>query len=242
MSGPSDAALFEALEATWAPAGRALHEGWILRDGAGGGKRVSAASLAAPDAPVEAAEAAMRARGATPLFSLQPDQTGLDADLARRGYARLDPTRIYAAASEDIARHDPAGFHAIRCAAPLGIMKEIWVVGGIGPARIAVMARSGAARSYILGRLSERAAGCAFVARAGGIAMLHALEVAPNFRRAGLGRTLTGAAAAWARDQGCPVFALAVTEANTGARALYEGLGMIARTHYHYRIAPENRP
>ncbi|MEL6235383.1 MAG: GNAT family N-acetyltransferase [Pseudomonadota bacterium] len=242
MTTPSEAELFAALEATWAPAAREEGNGWVLRDGAGGGKRVSAASAMSDDADIAWAEAAMRARGQTPLFSLRPDQAGLDEALADRGYAMLDPTLLYAAPAQTIAAHDPAGFHVIRCAAPLAIMHEIWADGGIGPARRAVMARSGSARVYLLGRLNDRPAGCAFAAIDRDIAMLHALEVAPGFRRGGLGRSATGAAAAWAVDQGCTTLALAVVEANAAARALYESLGMTVRSRYHYRFMPEDRP
>ena len=38
-------------------------------------------------------------------------------------------------------------------------------------------------------------------------------------------------------DHGAGVLALAVTEANAGARAMYEGAGMREAARYHYRIA-----
>ncbi|MEM9199275.1 MAG: GNAT family N-acetyltransferase, partial [Pseudomonadota bacterium] len=191
MTAPTEAAFFDALEATWAPAAREERNGWVLRDGAGGGKRVSAANATTDEADIAWAEAAMRGRGQTPLFSLRPDQAGLDAALAARGYVMRDPTLLYAAPAEAIAAHDPAGFHVIRCGASLAIMNEVWAQGGVGPARRAVMDRSGSARVYLLGRLNDRPAGCAFVAIDRDIAMLHALEVAPGFRRSGLGRSAT---------------------------------------------------
>ncbi|RMH46254.1 MAG: GNAT family N-acetyltransferase [Alphaproteobacteria bacterium] len=244
-AAPAPGALLAAMEATWAPAARIALGPWTLRRGEGGGKRVSAATAqdaAAAAARIDEAAAAMRAMGQRPLFMLLPGQEALDAALAAQGYRIVDPVLVYHAPAEALAGLDPRGFHAIRCAAPLAIMRELWAAGGIGPGRLGVMARSGAARCFLLGRHRDRPAACGFVAAAGDVAMLHALHVAPDSRRAGMGRALTGAAAAWALEQGAPHLGLAVTEANLPARRLYEGLGMAARARYHYRALPEDEP
>ncbi len=55
--------LFEVVDHTWPAARRWTENGWTLRDGQGGGKRVSAATRLAPDADIELAEAAMRKHG-----------------------------------------------------------------------------------------------------------------------------------------------------------------------------------
>ena len=65
--------------------------------------------------------------------------------------------------------------------------------------------------------------------------MLHALEVAPDQRRRGLGQVLMRAAAAWARGAGATDLGLAVTAANAPARALYRSLGFVDVDGYHYR-------
>ena len=44
------------------------------------------------------------------------------------------------------------------------------------------------------------------------------------------------AAADWARGQGADWLGLVVTEANGGARALYDSLGMVVAARYHYRV------
>jgi GNAT superfamily N-acetyltransferase len=116
-------------------------------------------------------------------------------------------------------------------------MAEIWGAGGIGPERLAVMARAPEPRAYILGRLGDRAAGAAFVALHGEVAMAHAIEVAASFRRQGLGAALTAAAAAWGVAHGARTFALAVTGKNAAARALYARLGMAEAHRYHSREA-----
>ena len=197
-----------------------------LRRGAGGGNRASAASLdaARADADPGEAEAAMRAWGQPPLFRIWPGEAALDARLAARGYVERDPTLILAAPAAAVAV--PPGEAAVFGSGPLACMAEIWAAGGIGPARLAVMARVPEPRCYLLGRLDDRPAGAAFVALAGRFAVLHALEVAPFARRHGLGARMTAAAAHWAHAQGAETLALAVTRANASARALYGRLGL----------------
>ena len=236
---PTDAGpLRAALAATWPPAEIRRAGPWILRRGAGGGNRASAASLdAAADADADPgeAEAAMRAWGQPPLFRIGPDEAALDARLAARGYVERDPTLILAAPAAAVAV--PPGEAAVFGSGPLACMAEIWAAGGIGPARLAVMARVPEPRCYLLGRLDDRPAGAAFLALAGPFAVLHALEVAPFARRHGLGARMTAAAAHWARAQGAETFALAVTRANAPARALYAAAGDGARRHVATTIA-----
>ena len=83
-------------------------------------------------------------------------------------------------------------------------MAEIGAAGGVGPARLAVMARAPEPRAFILGRLGDRPAGAAFAALHGGVAMLHAVEVAPFARRQGLATAIAAAAAAWGLAHGAP--------------------------------------
>lgn len=235
---------FTALTATW-PAAELHGMGpWTLRRGAGGGNRTSAATLDgeadAPDGLPAEAEAAMRGWGQRPLVMVRPGEDGLDAALEGRGWGAHDATRLLAAPVEALAA--PGDLVAIPSELPLAAMESIWAGGGIGPGRLAVMARAPGARTYILGRLGDRPAGAAFVAVEGSVAMLHALEVAGFARRRGLAVRMTRAAADWAQAAGAKTLALAVTRANTGAQALYEGLGMTEAGAYHYRIAPETRP
>jgi hypothetical protein len=169
-----------ALTATWPALETRTSGPFILRRGAGGGNRVSAATLAsAADAgadPAEA-EAAMRAWGQTPLFRIRRGEEALDARLAARGYVGRDPTLILAARVAAIAAEP--GEAAVLGAGPLACMAEIWAADGIGPARLAVMARVAGPSTYVLGRLDDHPAGAAFVAAHGRVAMLHALTVAP---------------------------------------------------------------
>ncbi|WP_296640207.1 GNAT family N-acetyltransferase [Roseinatronobacter sp.] len=228
MIGPD--ACMAALSATW-PAARAWsQDGWTLRDGAGGGKRASAASA---EAGARAADlAGLMPDGA--LAMLRPGEEALESDLAALGYSVVDPTLIYAAPVDDLAQKPPH-VSLFDIWPPLAIMREIWADGDIGPARLAVMDRVTGPKTGLIARLSDRAVGCGFCAIHDGIAMLHAVEIAPAYRRQGAARTMLHGAAHWAQGQGADWLALAVTEANAPARALYEAAGMQVVTRYHYR-------
>ncbi|WP_282023990.1 GNAT family N-acetyltransferase [Limimaricola cinnabarinus] len=221
---------FAALAATW-PAAATRDLGPVrLRNGAGGGARVSAATLEGPfgQDDITAAEEAMRGEGRAPLFMVRAGEAALDAALDARGYAVKDPTVILAArlAALDAV---PAQAHW----PPGAAQRALWAKGGIGAARIAVMERALGPKAVL-----HHPGGCAFVACHGETAMLHALEVSAAARRRGAGRAVMAMAAGWAHAQGCAWLALAVTRANAPARALYARLGYEEIGAYHYREAP----
>lgn len=241
MSMPDRTAeLMQVVDATWPPAEMRRAEPFVLRRGAGGGKRVSAASAlrdAITGPEIDAAEAAMRGMGQGPLFSIRPADAALDTALAARGYAVVDPVTIYTAPAADLAAQ-PRQPERVSLTAwePLAIQREIWARGGIGPARLEVMMRVAGPRTSLVGRFENSPGGTAFVAIAGRIAMLHALEVVPELRGRGMGRAMMIDAARWALDQGAQELAVVVTQANTGANALYAALGMAPVGRYHYRL------
>lgn len=230
--------LFDVVAATWPAAGLRDAGGFLLRRGEGGGNRTSAATRAGGPVDIALAEAGMRDWGQVPLFLLRPGEAALDAALAARGYLEQDASRMLAAPVAALAAPD-AERRVVACEAPLAIMARLWQAGGIGTARLAVMARAAGPRTWLMVREGDRVAGCGFVAVRDGVAMLHALEIAPAFRRRGLGATLTRGAARWAGAAGATDLALAVTVRNAAAGALYAGLGMTEVARYHYRRAPE---
>jgi GNAT superfamily N-acetyltransferase len=177
----------------------------------------------------------MRAAGERPLFQLRPGDEALDAALAARGYAIVDPVVIYAAKLAELAQPAPPLMTTFPHWPPLGIAVDLWAEGGIGPARLDVMHRVRGAKCAILSRNADRAAGVTFVALHGPIAMLHALEVTPTMRRKGSARHILQATIHWAQDNGATDLSLAVTTANTAARALYASFGMQVVGQYHYR-------
>ena len=224
--------LAEVMEATWPPA-MAWREGpFTFRNGAGGGKRVSAASCDGDW--VEADLAALDGLD-EPLVLIRSQDSALDAALADRGWRIVDPVVVYAAPVAELLADLPP-LAAFPHWPPLAIARSIWDEGGIGPARLAVMDRAAGPKAAILARDGDRPAGVAFVACHGPQAMLHALEVRPPYRRRGIGATLLRAAAAWAAGEGVESLSLAVTERNSAARSLYARLGMHIVGQYHYRV------
>lgn len=226
------ALLSEVMEATWPPAAAWPAGPFLLRDGAGGGKRVSAATVEDDwtIADLDAAIAGM----ADPLFCLREGDSALDAALAARGWQVVDPVVAYAAPVAALTGDLPF-LTAFPHWPPLATACEVWDEGGIGPARRAVMERVAGPKTAVLGRAADRPAGAAFVACHGAEAMLHALEVRPAARRQGTGGHILRAAANWAAEQGATRLSLVVTERNAAARALYERAGMALAGQYHYR-------
>ncbi len=232
---PDTQRIMSAVDATWPPAEYRKLGPWLLRRGASGGQRVSAASSGDQAAAIEPAIEGMKAWGQDPLFRVTPDQPELDSRLEQAGFRRHDPVALYAAPAADL---DDSADHTVKVfdvGAPLAIVDEIWTAGGIGPGRRAVMARARGQAKTLMARADDQPVGVAFVATDGDIAMIHAIEVAPQHRRKGGGALLIRGAARFATQSGAQWLTLAVTEANGPARALYEKLGMAHVGGYHYR-------
>lgn len=230
----TDRDFLAVMDATW-PAAAYQHLGpWLIRRGAGGGKRVSAASVAGDWTPQDIPQAisAMQNLGQTPLFLIRAQDNDLDLNLDKMGFQIIDPVLVYTAPTAQLA--DQTTPHNYPHWPPLAITREIWAVAGIGPARLDVMERA-ERKTAILVRRQDRVAGVAFVALAGMTAMLHALEVSPDHRRQGSAQNLLTSAAGWAQRQGADTISLVVTTANAPARALYDKLGMQVVGGYHYR-------
>lgn len=239
---PTACQLYLATEATW-PAASYIHQGpWLLRQGQGGGQRVSAATATGPvtQADVDMAETQMQAMGQARLFQIRHDQAELDAMLAARGYQVVDPVNLYAAPVAAIATERPPRVCTFCIWEPLAIQLDIWADGGILAPRVAVMHRAKGPKTSLLARFNDHPGGSGFVAMHQGIAMVHALHILPHQRRQGLGRYFMREAAFWAQDQGASHLALAVTQGNTGGNALYSSIGMQVVGQYHYRKHKED--
>ncbi len=169
------------------------------------------------------------------LFMIRDGDERLDRVLAARGYDLVDPVALHVVPVTHLTQAPVPPVSAFQLWPPLAIMADIWAKGGIGPARLAVMARTDAPKTAIFARQSDRPAGVAFVALDHKIAMVHAIEVSPEQRRRGVGHNLMRSAAHWAQANGANWLGLAVTRANAAANALYASLGMQVVGHYHYR-------
>jgi len=226
--------LYQVIDHTW-PAARLWTEGgWTLRDGQGGGKRVSAATIAAPEADIAQAETSMRAMGQRPLFMIRSGDDPLDTELAARGYAIVDPVNLYVAPVAQLTDVPIPRVTAFDIWEPLAIMLEIWAKGGIGPERIQVMHRA-KTKTAILTRWNEMPGGVAFAAIHDGVCMVHAVEVLEHQRQQGVAKWLMRRAAFWAERQGADRLAVLCTKANVGANRLYQSLGFAHVGDYHYR-------
>jgi N-acetylglutamate synthase len=235
---PDLARLYDVVEATWPAASSRRLGPWRIREGAGGGKRVSATTAEGAWQPgdIATAEAAMAALGQDRLFMIRAGDDALDAELESRGYRVIDPVVFYLADAADIDAGPPPPVSSFEIFPPLAIMREIWAGGGIGAGRLAVMDRVQATKTAILSRNKDRAAGVAFVALDGDIAMVHAIEVNHNMRRQGCGINILRAAGHWSTTHGARFFALIVTNANDAANSLYAKFNMNRVGAYHYRI------
>ena len=232
--------LFECLWATWPAASSARIGPWVINGGQGGGQRVSAArrvaEVSAEDIPM--AEAAMKELKQVPIFLIRDaEDDALDGMLADRGYMISDPTMFMDTVIAPLLDAPVPPVTAFSIWPPLQIMRELWISAGTDTARLAIMERAEGRKTGLLGRVQDRAAAVGFLGIHEETAMLHALEVAPEFRRKGLARHLVRKAAMEARELGATRLALAVTRANAPAIALYTQLGMAEAGGYHYRVA-----
>lgn len=231
----------DVVDGTW-PAAQYHHLGpWTLREGKGGGSRVSSATANGPvtEADIDAAEAAMLAMGQRKQFMIRPGDTDLDRMLEARGYQVLDPVNMYACPVGLLTDVPLPRVSVFTIWEPLEIMREIWATGGIGPARLEVMARAKAPKTGLLARHNDKPAGTAFAAIHNGVAMVHAVEILPHQRRAGMGRWMMRAAAIWAADNGAHTLSVVCTRRNDAANGLYASLGMQPVGQYHYRHLPQ---
>lgn len=238
---PDVQALYAVTEATWPPADATPAGPWILRNGAGGGKRVSAATAEGDWRPEDlgAAETAMQMLGQDALFMLRKGEDALDDALADRGYVVIDPVNLWLCPIDQLTDKPVPRVTAFAIWEPLAIMRDIWSAGGIGPERVAVMERAEAAKTGIFGRINDKPAGAAYCAIHKGVAMVHALEIAAEHRRNGLGVWMMRRAAIWAKENGANWMSVLCTQANDGANGLYASLGMQVVGQYHYRILPK---
>ena len=228
---------FDVIDQTWPAAARHAVGPFTLREGQGGGSRVSAATADGPvtDQDITQVEAVMRDLGQKRIFMIRPGDEALDAQLDARGYQVVDAVTIYACPAKQLTDIEIPRVTVFTIWEPLAIMREIWAAGGIGPARLAVMDRAKGPKTGILLRQNDKPGGAAYAAIHDGVAMVHAVEIVPFQRKQGLGKWAMRGAAFWARDNGAETLSVMCTDVNEGANALYRSLGMQPVSQYHYR-------
>ena len=230
--------ILTALEETWPTAARQTMGPWIIRDGQGGGKRVSAASPNSywTQADIQVAETAMQDLGQTPLFMIIDQDLDLDHALADTGYDIVDPVNIYSTSVDTLTIERPPKVSMFSVWPPLAIEIDMWAEGGISDARVNVMKRVQGPKTSILARWNDHPAGVGFAAVHGKDAFVHALEIRNHQRQQGVASWLMKQAAVWTAEQGASRLNVACTKANVAANALYHSIGMKVVGEYHYRM------
>ncbi len=234
MTAPSQIDLFNTVDATWAPYVFHTDENWLIREGAGGGQRVSATTLlsGAQGYQISTAVKKMVSLGQTPLFMIRNTDAKLDAELHGLNYDIVDPVVILIAKTKELLRTAPNQVQAVQTIdTPNENVKNIWASGGINQGRLNVMARVKAPKTII----NTGEMGVAFAAAFNGVAMVHAVEVASSHRRKGVANALMYKAFQWAKEQNCMWVSVLTVRENIPARTLYENLGMVEAAAYHYR-------
>ena len=237
MNLPNAQRLYEVINATWPTMAVEKYEGWNIRNGAGGGKRVSAATLAQSAlADIGLAEAAMCRLDQQKLFIVRDGEQVLDMSLEARGYHFIDPVTLYVCENELLVPDKIPIAQSYAIWEPVHAMLEIWTAGGINENQVSLMYRVNGRKTGLLARAADTPAGTAFVAIDGDIAMIHSVEVLKCYRRQGVGKKLMERAAKWAKSHGAKYMSLVTPKQNKAANTLYQSMGMQAAGTYHYRI------
>lgn len=235
---PSIVSLYDVCAQTWPAASEQRVGPWTIRDGQGGGQRVSAATAedVFAQSDLSSAETAMKNLGQPSLFMVREGETELDELLAVNGYTIKDPVNLYVCEITHLTDVEIPRVTAFTIWEPLQIMHDIWASGGIDHARYAVMQRAICEKTALLGRWNDHPAGTGYVGIHDNIAMVHALEILEHQRGLGVGKWMMRRAAAWAQSQGATHMSVICTQENDAANGLYTALGMTLTGTYHYRI------
>ena len=227
-----------ASETCWPPLNKKNIGPWVIREGAGGGNRVS--STTANDffrkEDIFIAENHMQLLNQKNIFQIREKDLELDNILDRLGYSLVDKTVVYGSKIAKMSSPCVPPMTAFNIWPPLRIMKDIWEIGGTTDSRISVMERCKVRKTAILGRIENKAAGCAFISEYKGIAILQALFVLPSYRRKGLARFLISESVKWVSYAESAYLAIMTDKYNKEARGLYDSLGMKIIDKYHYRV------
>lgn len=192
---------------------------------------------------IGAVEAFYAARGLPPAFQITPvADPRLDALLAGRGYARVEPVSFQIA---DAARVADAAKDSADISACEPVLSETWF--DVSGRRGRFHGEAVAVYRAFLERLAGRAGFACARAPGGEIAAVGLTVVAkplagifsmltlPERRRRGFAEAVLGAIARFALARGATQLYLQVELASAPARALYARTGFVETHRYHYR-------
>jgi len=229
---------WRASDLCWPPIRKKTVGPWVIREGGGGGRRVSSTTPIGDYSKEDIllAEREMQALGQPNIFQIRNKDEDLDILLKEKGYSLVDKTVIYTGNIVEISGLRVPPVTTFNVWPYLSIMKSIWEKGGITDARLSVMRRCNVRKTAILGRIENKAAGCAFISQSEGVSIIQSVFVLPQYRRKGLSRYIISEAAKWGVGEGTSYLALMTSKYNRKARNLYDGLGMKMIDTYHYRV------
>jgi GNAT superfamily N-acetyltransferase len=228
-----------------APPGQLLYDGWLLRLLPGKAKRARSVNAVYPSTlPLEQkiayCEGLYRANHLPAIFRITPfsEPAGLDAELARREYARFDTTAVESTVIE--AKH-------LREAKAQPLALDAWV-DEVGALRNSPREH----RAAHLARLQGMPlAMCAVALREGGQIVATGLTIVEGdsaglfdiithegARRQGHARTIVQSLLRRGWDLGARHAYLQVQDDNVAARCLYAQFGFAERYQYWYRGRP----
>lgn len=169
----------------------------------------------------------------------------LDAQLARRGFARVKPTCVQTADTEAVAAR--TGAAGARIVEARDAPSEAWlatyaVANGFDAEMLAIRRalfdRIGPPRRHVLVWDAGEPVSVGLGVAERGFVGVFSMATLPAARRRGAATTVLGALAAWALAGGARSLYLQVEAENEPARALYTRLGFETRYEYAYRVAP----
>ncbi|MER6156133.1 GNAT family N-acetyltransferase [Streptomyces sp. NPDC001868] len=231
----------------WQPVERERLGEWELRAAAGFTRRAnSVLPLGDPGMPLDEALTAVRgwyaARGLPAFLQLATGAEGtqelLCAEVEDRGWVRDVTAELWIGALAPVADRETAGVGLSRTA------DEAWLGRyqrkGLGEVALKVLG-SGPSVWFatVPGAEGEGPAAIGRCVVDGRWAGFSAVEVDPAQRRRGLATTVMAALGRRALDEGASAGWLQVETDNSGARALYEGMGFAAHHSYHHYREPE---
>jgi N-acetylglutamate synthase len=226
----------------WPAAETVRVDGWLLRHTPSLARRRSNSALPVGDAHGDPAlvEDFYARRGGRARVQVSPAEawTGLDSELARRGWASEGPTDVLVADADTVLARTAPGAVALAARPDAGWVAA-WAACEERPdadehARV-VLERIEPAAVYALAN-EDLGVGLAVCER--GWAGLFCVATAASARQRGIARTVVHALTRWAAERGAQRIYLQVEIANAPAHALYASAGFERSHGYHYRTAP----
>lgn len=239
MTVPTLWELASALEASWPPAEVIQIDDCRWRRSPGGGTRVNSV-LPGPDPSIEAI---LTAAPETPwqVWRLSPEPSDLEKMLAAEGFRPFDETAVLLRSGAPATA--TSNETVSRATAPDAEVSRFWAGLGVGAERLAIMMRARTGRAVLTSRRNGRLVGAAFAAVGAlsenrRVGFIHALAVAPEHRRSGVGAALIGEGARCFENEKAALSAACVVVGNRPAESAFRSASFVEAARYTYWRPP----